>query len=403
MSAASAAVTPSAAPSRGGLLLGGCTVGLAISWNIANVGPVAGVLARHHEVGLGTVGLLTSILFVAELVVLIPAGRAIDRLGAKRVGIIALLLDLVGNALLLVGAGLPAALVLRAVVGLGVGLGFLAGAVYVQPDPRRPTPLLGGIYGGVALSGGGLALALVPQLVNLLDWRAPYVSGTAVAALALALVARCPATPPYGGERTTSVRALTLDPAIARLGAVHSASFGISVVVGNWVVPLLERTAGFGRDAAGTVGSLTLLLGIAGRWTGGLLAGVRPRQAWTAVAFSFVAGAAAVLALVLAISKPVDVVAAAVIGVSAGMSFGPVMAGAARAHPDSAGAAVGAMNTYPIVAIVAGIPLVGLTFEGGSGGRLGFAAIAGLWFLALAAIPRHLAVAGHEPAGQPPR
>jgi MFS family permease len=115
-----------------GPLLGGCTVGLSISWNIANTGSVATLLAHHYSTGLTVIGLLTAVMFFAELAVMLPGGRAIDRYGAKRVGSAAVLLSLVGNLLLLTTSSALLALALRAFVGLGVGLGFLAGAIYVQ-------------------------------------------------------------------------------------------------------------------------------------------------------------------------------------------------------------------------------------------------------------------------------
>jgi len=108
--------------------------------------------------------------------------------------------------------------------------------------------------------------------------------------------------------------ALLRDPAIARLGALSAVSFGFSVILGNWVVTLLQRTAGYGKGAAGAVGSLILILGIAGRPAGGVLARGRPSRTWRAVAASFVVGALATALLALAPSHPLDVLAAILVG-----------------------------------------------------------------------------------------
>jgi hypothetical protein len=83
--------------------------------------------------------------------------------------------------------------------------------------------------------------------------------------------------------------------------------------------------------------------------------------------------------LLLAPGIALDVVAAALIGTAAGLPFGVTMMGATRARPQAAGAAVGAMNVYPVVMIVCGAPLVGLTFGLPGHGRLGFAVLAVLW------------------------
>jgi hypothetical protein len=83
-----------------GPVLGGCLVGFSISWNIANAGSVATLLAHRYGTGLAVIGLLTTVLFFSELAVMVPGGRAIDRYGAKRMGLVAIVISLVANALL---------------------------------------------------------------------------------------------------------------------------------------------------------------------------------------------------------------------------------------------------------------------------------------------------------------
>jgi MFS family permease len=374
---------------RRGPLLGGCLVGLAISWNIANIGPVATLLARTYGTSLGVIGLMTTVLFFAELAVMILGGRAIDRYGAKRTGLLAIVLSLVGNLLLVIPTAPAAALILRALAGLGVGLGFLAGAIYAQSDAGRSVALAGGIYGGVSLSGGGLALAIVPLLVHGLGWRAPYASAAVVGALAIPLVALCPPTRGYGGGRDgPGFLALMADRRLVRLGLVACVSFGFSVILGNWVVTLLERTGGLARGTAGAIGSLLLLLGIVGRPAGGLLARTVPRLTRLTLAASFVAGALGTALVALSLSRAADTAGAALVGLAAGIPFGVTVAGAARAYPAASGAAVGAMNTYPVMTIVCGAPLVGLAFDLPGDGRFGFAVLAALWLSALALLPR---------------
>ena len=46
-----------------------------------------------------------------------------------------------------------------------------------------------GLYGGVALGGGGLALALVPAAAGWIGWRAPFATAVALALAGLALLA----------------------------------------------------------------------------------------------------------------------------------------------------------------------------------------------------------------------
>ena len=82
-------------------LAAACLIGVAISWNIANVGPVATLLAHRYGTTLAVIGLFTTVLFFAELAVMVPGGRAIDRYGAKRVGLVAIAISLIANAALM--------------------------------------------------------------------------------------------------------------------------------------------------------------------------------------------------------------------------------------------------------------------------------------------------------------
>ncbi|MFZ0044098.1 MAG: MFS transporter [Solirubrobacteraceae bacterium] len=370
-------------------LVGGCTIGLSISWNIANIGPVATLLAQRYGTTLAVIGLLTTTLFFAELAVMLPGGRAIDRYGPKRVGVVAVVLSLLPNLALMVFPSVGAAIVLRGFAGLGVGLGFLAGAIYAQSGATgRAAALAGGIYGGMALGGGGLALAVVPQLVGALQWRAPYASGAAVAALALPILALCPSTPGHGGSRTgPGLRALMTDPRLVRLGAISSVSFAFSVILGNWVVTLLQRTGGLSRGSAGAIGSLILILGIVGRSSGGILAGAAPRSIRRMLAAGLLACACGTAVVALSLGPVPDIAATMLIGVTCGLPFGVTVAGATSAHPQAAGAAVGAMNTYPVLVIVCGAPLVGLSFNLPGNGRIGFGIMAAVLVAALSLLP----------------
>ncbi len=66
---------------------------------------------------------------------------------------------------------LALALAARLLIGIGTGLGFIAGSAYVRS--KSGSAFAQGIYGGVALGGGGLALAIVPAAAAWIGWRAP--------------------------------------------------------------------------------------------------------------------------------------------------------------------------------------------------------------------------------------
>ena len=137
---------------------------------------------------------------------------------------------------------------------------------------------------------------------------------------------------------------------------------------------------------AAAVGSLTLLLGFFTRIAGGSL--LRREHASRIVAASLVVGGAAAAVLALPLTLPGYVAAATVLGLAAGVPFARAFTGAAAARPDAPGAAVGFVNAWAALTIVAGTPLVGLTFSLPGDGRIGFVLLGVLAALAALATPR---------------
>ena len=386
---------------------GGLAVGVAVGWNIAALGAIATRLSHAYGVGLATIGLFTTVQFVMHMVMQIPGGRAADRWGARTSALAGLGLIAAGNGIALAAAAPALGFAGRAVVGLGTGFAFVGGSDYVRASGG--TPFLQGLYGGASVLSPGIALALVPGFAGWTGFRAPYLSAIAVAAVCAILLAAAPPAPrtaghaagrrrrpglPAGGPRpgrrpvqprerldTSFVR----DPLLYRLAAIHSLSFGFSVIAGNWVVTLLEHH-GQPKGAAAAAGSLTLLLGFFTRAAGGSL--LRRGDAHRWVAASLVLGGAACAALAAPLPLAGLVAAAAVVGLAAGVPFAMAFTGAALARPDGPGAAVGFVNSWASLAIVAGTPLVGLSFSLPGDGRIGFLVLGVLAAVASLATPR---------------
>jgi len=171
------------------------------------------------------------------------------------------------------------------------------------------------------------------------------------------------------------------------LAAVQIATFGLSVVAGNWVVTLLEHE-GHGRSISGVVGGLVLFAGVVTRPAGGLLVRRDRYRAWRLVAVSLVVGS--VGALVLAAAPPlwVAALAALAVGLAAGFPFAAVFDMTLRVRPDAPAAAVGLVNGAAVLVILVCTPLAGLTFSLPGDGRLAFLAIGLAWATALLAVGR---------------
>ncbi|HZR91794.1 MAG TPA: MFS transporter [Gaiellaceae bacterium] len=366
---------------------GGCAAGLASGWNISNTGAVAQQLAASYGVGLATVGLFATALFVTHLLLQMPAGRASDRLGERRVSLAGIALIVCFNAVALATPDTALALAARALTGVGTGISFVSGSAYVRV--QGGSPFAQGLFGGVALAGGGLALAIVPPVESAIGWRAPYATAVLVG-LAGALVL---AAGPGDTARTGAARAahapvgVFRDARLYRLAVLYAASLGLSIVIGNWVVTLLHRHGGLTKGSAGLVGALTLTLGIATRPLGGWILRERPERTRIAVAGSLVAGALGTAALAAARPTALAVVGAALVGLAAGIPFAPSFTGAALTRPDAPATAVGFVNSAAALVALAATPLVGLTFSGPGGGRLGFGLLAAAWGIALVLLP----------------
>ena len=305
-------------------------------------------------------------------------------------GLVALLVVAATSALALVAPEPALVLVARTLTGVGTALGFVAGIDYVRA--HGGSPFTQGLYGGLALGGAGAALAIVPIAEDWLEWRAPFVTSLVVAAGAAVLLALGPADSegdrPGASRRASSqVPGVLSDGRLYRLCFVYMASFGLSIVLGNWVVTLLTRAGGASEAAAGAVGSLILLGGVVSRPLGGTLARRYGDRMRLILGASFVASA--VGAAILAIAGPLalSTFGALVLGLAAGIPFAACFAAATRTRPDAPAAAAAMVNMSGNIVIVFCTPLLGLAFSLPGDGRVGFAAAAAIWLATLALLP----------------
>ena len=319
-------------------------------------------------------GLLTTALFVTHLAVQLPAGRGADRFGSQSVALLAVLAGVLGNVVLLLDAGFELALFGRAIVGLGSGAAFVAGLDLVRAGGGGAA--LQGLYGGATMTGGGLALMVVPPLTDATSWRAAYWT-----AAVLAVLAALPTLAATGLPRIGHAGAWLLgDRSLLPIGLLQAATFGLAVVAGNWVVPLLERQ-GVSSTAAGLAGGLVLFVGIVTRPAGGILAGRVSGRLLVAAALAGTSAGALLLAV--GGSLAVSALGAFVLGLMAGLPFAVIFAAAQRLRPDAPGAAIALVNACAVLTILVGTPLAGLAFELPSDGRIAFAVIAALAAAAL--------------------
>ena len=368
-----------ASPRRG--VVAGCLLVLVCGWNLSAVGAVVSTMAHAYRISLPTVGLLTTAVYVTHTAVQIPAGKLTDRFGGVFAGSAALMFMAIGDFLALQIASTPVAMVSRAITGLGTGLAFVAGNAIVRDSGGSASAQ--GLFGGMGLGGGGLALAVVPQLPG---WRAPY--WTSLAFVVPALVALClvrSVSPRIAmAPRATGARpSVFRDTRLYRLAVLYSCSYGVTAVMSNWVIELLKLHSTLSLASRAVVGALTLLLAMVSRPVGGWILHRRPSDVRLAIGCSLAGGAVGTIGLMMARPVWVAVSGGVLVGLGAGISFSAVFTGAAASHSDAPAASVGLVNSIANLFVLVAVPMVGVTFSLPGRGRIGFAVIAGLWMVAL--------------------
>ena len=231
-------------------------------FNVVNVGAVADTASRQYSVGLGVIGLFTTALFVSHAAMQVPMGRLCDRFGARLVGVLGLVVVAVASAVALGWRQAWFAIAMRLVAGFGTAAAFVGGSDYVRA--MIGSPVAQGLFGAVSMAGGGLAVGRAAVVGELAD---------AVRRGGARRCGGCGARPDRAARRAATARrgacATVVDRRLLPLGVMHAASFGLSVVLGNWVVTLLHRAGGVSEHDGrhrGRAGALPrLALAAAGR------------------------------------------------------------------------------------------------------------------------------------------
>ena len=212
-----------------------------------------------------------------------------------------------------------------------------------------------GLYGAASMAGGGLALVLVPRWGS---WEAPFATAAILAGVGALVLAAAPRVAARDAPVARALPSLR-DRRLLRLAAMHSASFGLSVVVANWVVTLLERNDDASAEIAGRRRGADAAA--RHRHAAGRRPGLRPRRACCARASSPAAPARRSSRSARAWASRSSRRPSSAL--RPGIPFASSFTDAARVLPDAPGAAIGLVNMAAAVTILVGTPLVGLSFS----------------------------------------
>ncbi len=180
--------------------------------------------------------------------IMLTAGSAADRAGARRVFILGLTAFGLGSAACAAAPDLGVLIAARAVQGLGASALLpcsLALIVHQFPDLRARARALG-VWGGMGALGVALGPVLGGALISLFGWRAIFVVNVPVCVLTVVLLRRHVSESPRDPARRTDVLGLLLG--ITSLAGL-TAGF-ITTGQQGWLAPLPDGLLGAGMIAA---------------------------------------------------------------------------------------------------------------------------------------------------------
>src|SRR6202142_3231473 len=375
------------APQQTAAIVCGCIVAFAYAANYTNHAPLAPALMREFGFNQALAGFLTTGIFATHAAMQIPGGHLVDRLGAKRVLLCALAWVAVGNLGMAFAGAYWQLLFCKIFTGIGTGVCFVGGARYVHAAGAGPRlNVAQGLFGGSVQMGAGFVILAVPRLYLIAGWRATFLVSAGMALTAAAIWQIAAPNVSSGAAPPGRLTEMLLAPQLWLLGIVQMATFGLSVVVGSWVVVILTKVMKVPATEAGLIGSLALLLGIVSPPLGGVLRrhmGIRPLLLGSLVmialgCFAFVSSL---------ITLGIALTAVVLIGIGVGLPYAAMFSRAGALFPGRAGAAMGLVNMLGIIMILGGAPLVGHLADLSGTFKASFIVLGGFSLLACAAIP----------------
>ena len=341
---------------------------------------VAGVEAIDRF-GLTATGLaMFSVVQLATYALLqIPAGRLLDRFGARSLITTGSIVMAVGQLTLALAVNVPTALVARVLIGAGDAAIFISAVrLVMQWFPPRRVPVLVQTTGLLGQAGQLASAIPVAWLLHAEGWGVTFgtlaVLGLLVAAGANAGI-RSPAVTPDADaapipapERFTHAVRLTVRPAGNRLGfwSHFATPFSANVITLLWGVPFFITAQQRSPAEASLLLTLLTLTAMTAGPIIGRLTGRHPlRRSWM-VLFSCSATLIAWVALLLpSTPRPLWQLALFVMVVGAGGPVSLVGMDFARSFTPvhRVGTATGFVNTGGFISTIAGVLAVGLVLQ----------------------------------------
>jgi MFS family permease len=200
-------------------------------------------------------GMLTSAYFLVFAAVVLPCGVLLDRYGPRLIDSALLLLATAGSLVFALADGVWTLMIGRALIGLGVAVGLMAGlkAIVLWFPPER-VALANGCYIMLGALGAVSATGPAELVVQCVGWRGLFailaIASAAVALLILTVVPEKKSIPATGPSRKVSFSTVFRDTRFWRIAPLSATGAGTSwSLQGLWAAPWLTDVAGLDRSA----------------------------------------------------------------------------------------------------------------------------------------------------------
>jgi MFS family permease len=205
---------------------------------------ISAQLTSDFGLGAGDLGLLTSVYFLSFAAAQLPLGMLLDRYGPRRVQSLLLLVAAAGAGLFGVAESLPALILGRALVGLGVAAALIGGLkAVVLWFPKERVPLANGCFIMLGTLGAVTATLPADAIIAWIGWRGMFeLLAAATAACAIGIAVLAPPYPaPAGLARGLGdLKAIYSDPRFWRLAPLSTMCISTAwALQGLWVGPWL--------------------------------------------------------------------------------------------------------------------------------------------------------------------
>jgi predicted MFS family arabinose efflux permease len=249
----------------------------------SSIGVIAPNLAQELKLSPGEIGLLSSIFFFVFAAVQIPLGVLLDRFGARACLTIGAAITVVGCLAFAWAASPLAAMVGRALLGVGTAGSLVASlAVYAGRFPPARFATLTGLHVGLGTLGTLMATAPLAYGAATIGWRQSFllvgaftlVIGSVVFAVLRGGVQSAHSRAETLRESVIGMLAVMRAPSVGRLFAMHLigySSFGL--IAGLWGGPYLAHIYGYGLEERGAF----LLIPVVSQILGSMLWGPTDR------------------------------------------------------------------------------------------------------------------------------